>query len=162
MRLKGNALVFLVVLLAGLAVWAVSTPAVAGRLLGGAAYRAAYSFPLLSFFGLPLLLLPPLVASFALPRGSLVWGMAAVLPYAPGTVWLLTRAGPEVTFGTADPGAGQILGLVFVNLLLLIALTVACAISAAAGAGTRMLLWRLRGESVAEKLGLQPASRPSG
>jgi hypothetical protein len=87
--------------------------------------------------------------------------VAAVLPYVLGSIWLFVQAGPEVTFGTADPDAGQILGLVFVDLMVLVALTVTCTISAATGAGLRLLLWRLRGESLAEKLGL-PASRPSG
>ncbi len=51
-----------------------------------------------------------------------------------GVDLLFMRTGPGVTFGTADPGAGQILGLVLLDLMVLIALTVACTISAAAGA----------------------------
>ena len=154
MRGKNYVLALVTVALAGLAVWTVSTPAVAGLVFGDAAYRAAYTVPIWAHFGLPLLALPPLVAGFALPKGFLLWGVAAPLVYVPGSIWLMLRAGPEAVFRAADPGVGELLGLVFVNLSMLLVLTVACTVAAAIGSAARLLLWRLRGESIARRLGV--------
>lgn len=74
----GLLLLFLVLLM-GFAVWCLSTPTIAGQLFGRGAYVNAYSHPLLSFFGLPLLALLSLAAGFASPRGFWLWGFSANL-----------------------------------------------------------------------------------
>lgn len=61
---------FVVLMVAGLAVWVLSTPSAAVILFGDDGYEAAYSSPIYGFLGLPLLALPPLVAGFVLPKGS--------------------------------------------------------------------------------------------
>lgn len=66
---KRGILVFLATAVAGLAVWVMSAPSVAGRLFGEGAYVAAYSHPLLRFFGLPLLAIVATVAGYLSPRG---------------------------------------------------------------------------------------------
>jgi disulfide bond formation protein DsbB len=64
-----------------------------------------------------------------------MWGLAVALARVPGAVWLAARTDPEVTFGTPDPGTGQILGLAFVELMVFLFLALAC--TAAAGLSAR-------------------------
>jgi hypothetical protein len=137
--------VFWELVLAGLVIWALSTPAVAVILFGEAAYEAAYSSPLYGFLGLPLLAVPPLIAGFVLPKGFFMWGVATVLPHLVGAAWTFpwSRAEAEVVFMTPNPGAGQILGLVFVELMIFISLVLVCTVSSGIGAGARyLILWR--------------------
>ena len=61
-------LVFLALAVVGLAVWAISTPSIAGGLFGERAFVAAYSFPLFRFFGLPLLAVVVAVAGYISPK----------------------------------------------------------------------------------------------
>lgn len=139
------ALAFAALILAGAVVWVLSTPAVAIILLGEAGYEAAYSSPVYGFLGLPLLALPPLVAGLSLPKGFFLWGAAVVLPYLPGAVWTYLNAGPEVTFTTPDPSAGQILSLAFVEIMMFFGLALVCAFAAGVGAGIRALVWWRKG-----------------
>lgn len=138
-------LVFAALALAGLAVWAVSTPAMAVLLFGESGYEAAYSSPVYGFLGLPLLALPPLISGFVLPKGFFLWGVAAVLAYVPGGLWTYLNAGPEVTFQTPDPGSGQILGLVFVEVAMIFVLAIVCTAAAGVGAALRALVWWRKG-----------------
>ena len=132
---------FVVLALAGAVVWVLSTPAVAVNFFGDVGYEAAYRSPVYGFLGLPLLALPPMIAGFALPKGVLLWGAAVALPYLPGAVVTYLMAGAEATFMTPDPGAGQILGLVFVQVMMFLGLALACTVAAAIGAGVRALVW---------------------
>lgn len=135
------AIAFAALILAGAVVWALSTPAVAVNLFGDAGYEAAYSSPVYGFLGLPLLALPPLVGGFALPKGFFLWGAAVALPYLPGAVVTYLMAGAEATFMTPDPGAGQVFGLVFVDVMMFFGLALVCTVAAAIGAGIRALVW---------------------
>jgi len=137
--------VFAVLVLLGAGVWALSTPAVAGRILGEPGYEAAYTSPVYGFLGLPLLALPALVAGLLLPKGFFLWGFAVVLAYVPGNVWLTARTGPEVTFQTSEPGMGQILSLAFVEAMIFLSLALACTAAAGIGAGLRALFWWRKG-----------------
>lgn len=65
---RREAALFAGLALLGLVVWALSTPSVAGSLLGGGFYRAAYSFPL--YFGLPLYALLAFLAGIIFPGAS--------------------------------------------------------------------------------------------
>ena len=145
---KGGTLVFLLSAVAGLVVWVFSTPAASGKLFGGAAYEAAYTHPLLSFFGLPLLIAIALVAGFVSPRGFWLWGVAAVFlqpfAYAWLTVWTSSQGVP----GTGENSIFQLLSLAFVTALILFALAIACTGGSAVGAGLRLLWWKLRGRQI--------------
>lgn len=137
-------------MLAGFIIWVISTPAVVGNLFGEAAYEAAFSFPLYSFFGLPLLALPPLIAGFVLPKGFFAWGAATALPSLAGAAFTFPWSGAkaEVVFLTPNPGAGQILSLVLVDLMVFMFLALVCTVSAGLGAGARyLILWRRGGLS---------------
>lgn len=135
--------VFWALVLAGLVIWALSTPAVAGSLFGDTGYEAAFGFPLYAFLGLPLLALPPLIAGFVLPKGFFVWGVALVLAYPPGAVWIYLNAGAETTFLTSEPGAGQVLSLALAELMVFLVLAFFCTAASGVGAGARyLILWR--------------------
>jgi hypothetical protein len=144
--------VFAVLMLAGSVFWVLSTPSVAVIFFGESGYEAAYGSPIYGFLGLPLLALPPLVAGFLLPKGFWLWGFAAVLPYLPGAVWTYLRAGAEATFLNSDPDAGQILGLVLVQLMILLLLSMACTTAAGIGVVIRALIQWWRGELNARSL----------
>lgn len=150
-------IVFAMLVLLGFVIWALSTPTVAGRLLGEPGYEAAYSSPVYGFFGLPLLALPALVAGILLPKGFFIWGFAVVLAYVPGNVWLTARTDPEVTFLTPEPGMGQILSLAFVEAMIFLFLALACTAAAGVGAGLRALFWWRRG-SLGENLSISQRS----
>lgn len=139
--------------LAGLVIWALSTPAVAAILFGEAAYEAAFSSPLYGLLGLPLLAVPPLIAGFILPKGFFVWGVATVLAYPPGAVWTYLNAGPQTTFLTSEPGAGQVLSLALVDLMIFLFLATVCTGAAGLGAGTRYLILWKRGRLSQSPLG---------
>lgn len=139
------AIAFAVLALAGAVAWVLSTPAVAVHFFGDAGYEAAYSSPVYGFLGLPLLALPPLLAGFVLPKGFFLWGIAAVLAYLPGAAWTYLNAGPEVTFMTPGPTAGQVLSLIFVQAMMFFGLALVCTAAAGLGAGVRVLVWWRRG-----------------
>ena len=75
---RRGVLVFEAAAVAVLAVWALSTLSVAGKLFGEGASVAAYSFPLFRFFGMPLLAMVAAVAGYLSPRGFWLWGIAVV------------------------------------------------------------------------------------
>lgn len=68
---------FAVLVLVGLLMWTLSTPAVAVLFFGEPGYEAAYGSPIYGFLGLPLLALLPLVAGFALRQGILHVGLGS-------------------------------------------------------------------------------------
>ena len=140
-----HVIAFVMLAFAGAVVWLLSTPAVAVNFFGEAGYEAAYRSPVYGFLGLPLLALPPLVAGFALPKGFFLWGAAVALPYLPGAVVTYLMAGAEATFMTPDPGAGQVLGLVFVDVMMFLGLALVCTVAAGVGAGLRAIFWWRRG-----------------
>ncbi len=145
---KRGIIVFLATAVVGLAVWAVSTPSVIGRLFGEGAYVAAYSHPLLRFFGLPLLAIVVAVAGYLSPRGFWLWGIAVVFLHPVARARQTERANSLGAFGSSGTEGLQLLGLALVTAMIIFELAVACMIAAALGAGLRLLWWWLRGKPI--------------
>ena len=156
MRWRKYALAFLATALAGLVAWVLTTPAVAGRLLGDAAYVAAYSFPLFRYFGMPLLALVAVLVGYLLPKGFFLWGIALVSLRPIVEAWQTSWADSQGAFGPSGLDGSQLAGLLFVQVTILVVTVIVCTAAAALGAGLRLLWWWIRGESVQSRLGIAP------
>ena len=133
---RREAAIFVGLALLGLAVWAISTPSVAGYFLGERFYRAAYSFPL--YFGLPLYASLALLAGFFFPRGFWLWGAAlyCLTPLANSVLaWWVEARGGDVLGGSPLAIVSYALTLV----MMAVGLGVAATILSALGAGFRVL-----------------------
>ena len=133
---KREAVVFVGLALLGLVVWTLSTPSVAGFLLGERFYRAAYSFPL--YFGLPLYALLAFLAGFFFPRGFWLWGAAlyCLTPIADAALaWWVEARGGDVLGG----GPPAIVSYVLTVVMMAVGLGVAATLVSTLGAGLRVL-----------------------
>lgn len=94
---RREAAVFVALALLGLVAWGLSTPSVAGSLLGERYYRAAYSFPF--YLGLIPYASLAFMAGFFFPKGFWLWG-AAPMSFASvanvALAWLLESRGSRV------------------------------------------------------------------
>ena len=134
-------------LLSGFAVWCLSTPSIAGQLLGEGAYVRAYSHPLLSFFGLPSLALVSLAAGFAFPRGFWLWGFSAnLLPRVADVLlpFYLDRRLENFREQAGAPGDNLWFSLAFATLSFAV-FGVACTAASSLGAGLMLAARRLIG-----------------
>ena len=138
----------MVMALAGLAVAVLSTLLLAVRLLGEEALVA-------TFLRLPLSALVAAVAGYLLPKGFWLWGIATV-------------SLDPLLFATIPHGSGERLlkawslsELILVSAAILVGLVTIHTIAAALGAGSRLLWWRLRGESVRDRLGISSEGEAS-
>jgi hypothetical protein len=133
---RREAVLFAGLALLGLFAWALSTPSVAGYLLGERFYRAAYSFPF--YFGLPLYALLALLAGFFFPRGFWLWGAAlyCLAPSANSALawWVEARGG-----GVLDEGPLATVAYALTLVLMAVDLGVAATLVSALGAGLRVL-----------------------
>jgi hypothetical protein len=81
-------LIFLATALAGLTVWAISTPVLAYLLLGERAYVASYSAPIFFLDGFPFQVILAVVAGYVMPRGFWLRGLAVVFLRPAAEVYL--------------------------------------------------------------------------
>ena len=137
---KREAAVFGALALLGLVAWRLSTPSVAGSLLGERFYRAAYSFPF--YFGLTPYASLAFLAGFFFPRGFWLWG-AALLSLAPfanaALAWILESRGAHVI----GDGPAAALAYAVTVVALAIGFALMATIVSALGAGLRVLPWVL-------------------
>lgn len=148
MRWKRYVITFLATALVGLVIRKYAS-GVVGDLFGQDAFG-------LKFLG-SRLLLPMLLAAvvgYLLPKGFFLWVIAVMslhpLEEARQTGW----ANEWGAFGSSGIGDSELLGLIFVPLMMLALLAFVCTIASALGVGLRLLWWRYRGESVGSRLGL--------
>lgn len=126
----------------GLVIWIFATPAIAGELFGREAYEAAYSWPIFRFFGLPSLALVSAVVGYIFPRGFWLWGITVVCLHPVANIVLDLYQQSRGAFGPSGLETPEVMGLVFVRVMIFVVLAVLCTFSASMGAALRLLIKR--------------------
>ncbi len=160
---RAGVLVFLATLLGSFAVWCLSTPAIAGQFFGRGAYVNAYSHPLLSFFGLPLLALLSFAAGFVSPRSFWLWGFSANLLPTVAQVLLpfyLDQRYEGFRERVGHPEENLSFGIAFA-IMLFVVFGLACTIASALGAGLRLAGHRLLGRRTGRQEGGGETEQPA-